>query len=345
MNTYRKHLLVSGSTIRQALERLDILAKDAIIFIIDNQQKLIGSLTDGDVRRGLLKGVKVTDKVDGIIQPSPKFLMEGEHNIDKIISYRKSNFRILPVIDNEGVVVKVINFRYLNSYLPVEAVIMAGGRGARLRPITDSIPKPMIQLGGKPIIEHNIDRLISYGIEKIYISVNYLKEKIMDCFGDGASKGIQIEYIEEDKPLGTAGALSLVEKFDKDVLLTNSDLFTSIDYEEFYVSFKKRNADLAVASIPYTVNIPYAILEGEQNNITNFKEKPSNTHYANAGIYLLNKNLINHIPQNEFYNTTDLMQYCIDSGRKIIHNPLIGYWIDIGKHEDLDKAQEIAKHI
>lgn len=202
----------------------------------------------------------------------------------------------------------------------------------------------MLQLGGKPIIEHTIDRLISYGIEKIYISVHYLKEQIIAFFGDGTSKGIQIQYIEEDEPLGTVGALSLVEDYKNDILLTNSDLFSNIDYEDFYLTFEKHKADMAIASLPYTVNIPYAILEEDKNKITSFKEKPSNTHYANAGIYLIKKELIRAIPKNEFYNTTDLMQYVIDSGKKIIHNPIVGYWIDIGKHEDLKRAQEILKH-
>jgi NDP-sugar pyrophosphorylase family protein len=223
---------------------------------------------------------------------------------------------------------------------------MAGGRGERLRPLTDKVPKPMLPLGDKPIIEHNIDRLILFGINHITISVNYLADQIVDYFGDGTAKGITIDYIQEKNPLGTIGCLSLMEDFESnDILLMNSDIFTSIDFEDFFIEFVDNHADMATASIPYTVDIPYAILGLEDNRIVSFREKPKNTHYANAGIYLLKHDLIHRIPKNQFFNTTDFMQSLIDSGFKLIHNPITGFWIDIGRHDDYEKAKEVIKHL
>src|SRR6187402_3154468 len=152
MRNFRDHLIFSGSTIKQALVQLDILAKDAILFVVDQQAVLIGSLTDGDVRRGLLRGVSIENPVDDIIQSNPRFIKKGDRDIQKVIDYREGNFRVLPVLDKENKVVNIINFRHIRSYLPIDAVIMAGGRGQRLQPLTDTIPKPLLKVGDKAIM-------------------------------------------------------------------------------------------------------------------------------------------------------------------------------------------------
>ena len=195
MRNFRDHLLFSGSTIKQALIQLDVLAKDAILFIIDQQEKLIGALTDGDVRRGLIKGISIDDTVNSIIQNNPKFIRRGERDINKVIEYREGNFRILPVIDKNDKVVNVINFREIRSYLPVDAVIMAGGRGQRLQPLTDATPKPLLKVGGKAIMEYNVDRLALYGIDDFWFSVKYLGKQIESHFGNGKQSNIHIDYV------------------------------------------------------------------------------------------------------------------------------------------------------
>jgi len=210
LNSYKKHLLIKGSTIRQALERLDLLAKDAILFIVDKDNHLIGSLTDGDVRRGLLKGFTIDNLVDEVIQPNPKFIRKAERNIKKVIEFREGNFRVIPILDKKNKVIKVINFREMKSYLPVDAVIMAGGRGERLRPLTDKIPKPLLQVGDKPILEHNLDRMKLFGIDDFWITLRYLGEKIEAYFIKGHKKSINIQYIYENEPLGTIGAISQI---------------------------------------------------------------------------------------------------------------------------------------
>ena len=346
MRNYKEHLLLTGSTIREALIKLQDLAKDAILFVVDDKDRLLGSLTDGDIRRGLIEGIEVVDKADTIIQSNPKFIRKGEKNIEKIIEYREGNYRILPVIDNEDRVVNVINFRLIRSYLPVDAVIMAGGKGTRLRPLTENTPKPLLKVGSKPIMEHNLDRLALYGIDDFWISVKYLGKMIEDFFGDGSRKSINLRYVWEDKPLGTIGAVSKIDDFSHDyVLLTNSDLLTNLDYEHFFLDFKKNNADLAVVTIPYQVNVPYAVLETSNGHVINFKEKPTYTYYSNGGIYLIKKSVLRYLPKEDFFNATDLMEKLIEEGKKVISYPLSGYWLDIGKHEDFEKAQRDLEQI
>tara|TARA_R110002051_G_scaffold159061_2_gene230428 strand:+ start:6849 stop:7895 length:1047 start_codon:yes stop_codon:yes gene_type:complete len=346
MRNFRDHLISSGETIKEALIKLDILAKDAILFVVDENDVLIGSLTDGDVRRGLLKRITIDDVVNNIIQPNPRFIRKGDRDISKVIEYREGNFRILPVLDKDSKVVNVINFRETRSYLPVDAVIMAGGRGTRLQPLTDTVPKPLLKVGNKAIMEHNVDRLALYGIDDFWFSVKYLGEQIEDYFGNGNEKNRNIDYVWEEIPLGTIGAVSKIKNFEHDyILLTNSDILTNLDYEHFFVDFLEQEADFSVVTIPYKVNVPYAVLETDERQITNFKEKPSYTYYSNGGIYLMKKAVLKYIPEEVFYNTTDLMEKLIEEKKKVISYPLSGYWLDVGKHEDFEKAQKDINQI
>lgn len=346
MRTFTRHLLKKGSTVKEALARLDILAKDAIIFIVNEENKLVGSLTDGDVRRGLLKGFGINDMVDNIIQSKPHFIRKGEHDLSKVIEYREHNFRIIPILDKDDHVVNVINFHDIKSYLPVDAVIMAGGRGERLRPLTDNTPKPLLNVGNKPILEHNLDRLALFGIDDFWISVNYLGEQIEKYFGNGNDRNVIIQYVHEDKPLGTIGAVSKIDNFEHDyILVVNSDLLTNIDYEHFFLDFLKQDADLCVVTIPYKVNVPYAVLETSNGHVVDFKEKPTYTYYSNGGIYLMKKSVLTYFPENTFYNTTDLMEQLIKERKKVISYPLSAYWLDIGNKEDYEKAQKDIQNI
>jgi dTDP-glucose pyrophosphorylase len=343
---YKKHLILSGSSIKSALFLLDDLGKDAILFVVDKDNKLIASLTDGDIRRGLLKGASIDEGIDSISQNKPKYLKKGDSDIQKVIGYRNDMLKIVPVLDELGRIVDIVNFGRDRSYLPLDAVIMAGGKGMRLRPLTENTPKPLLKVGDKPIIEHNIGRLSLYGIKTLFISVNYLGEQIEDYFKDGSDINLSIKYLYENMPLGTIGAVSQIEKFNhSNILITNSDLLTNIDYEDFFLDFIKQEADFSVVSIPYNVNVPYAVLETNENCVISFKEKPTFTYYSNGGIYLIKKDLLKSIPQNTMYNATDLMEKLIKEGAKVITYPLLGYWLDIGSHEEFKKAQIEYEHI
>jgi len=345
MKDFSKNLIKNSAGIIEAMQKLNEVPGNLTLFVINENQQMLGTLTDGDIRRGFIRGLTLQDAVSSF--KSEKFYaVQNGFSINDFKHARELGVRLLPVLDENKQITKVYDLKKRKSILPLECMIMAGGRGLRLRPLTDVTPKPMLLLAGKPIIEHNIDRLISFGIEKIYISVNYLGQQIVDYFGDGSSKGIRIEYIWEDKPLGTAGALSLVNNFGTNyILLMNSDLFTDVDFEDLYLNVLEHDASLGVATIPYTTKVPYGILTINQNQVTGLKEKPTYTNYANAGIYILNKNVIYRIPHNSFYNITDLMEQLIIESHSVIHNPIVGFWIDIGQHQDYLNAQEIVKHL
>jgi dTDP-glucose pyrophosphorylase len=340
MKIYNDHLILSGSKVNEALLKLNELTHGAILFVVDVDKKLIGALTDGDIRRGLLKGFTIDSIIDEIIQENPRYITKGESSLNKIIEFRGGDFRILPILDENHRVVNIINFKNIKSYLPLDAVIMAGGRGQRLQPLTNKTPKPLLKVGDKAIIEHNLDRLALFGIDDFWISVNYLGEQIQNHFGNGKDKNIKIDYVWENEPLGTIGAVAQITNFKHDyVLVTNSDLLTNIDYEQFFLEFIKQGADLAVLTIPYQVAIPYAVIETVKGEVKSFKEKPTYTYYSNGGIYLMKNEITNLIPHNKFYNATDLMEDLIQKNKKIISFPFSGYWLDVGTHEDFEKSQ------
>ncbi len=346
MRHYKEHLILKGTTVLKAMAQLNILARDAILFVVDEEDRLIGSLTDGDVRRGLLKEHSVHDKVEAIIQPNPRYIEKGNYRLEQIIEFREGHFKIIPVLDTERKVVNIINLGEHLSYLPLDAVVMAGGRGSRLKPMTDTTPKPLLKVGNKAIIEHNLDRLKRFGIDDFWISVRYLGEQIEEKLGDGKDQNISIDYVWEDKPLGTIGAVSKIGNFGHNyVLVTNSDILTTLDYEDFFLDFINRDADMSVATIPYDVDIPYAVMETDNNQVISFKEKPTYTYYSNGGIYLIKREVLERIPHDEFFNSTDLMEALLNDGGKLVSYPMRSYWLDIGKPNDFTKAQEDIKHL
>ena len=328
----------------QCLNELRNLSR-LILFVVDDNEKVIGSVTDGDIRRSIIAEQNLEKTLGEIANPDFKRLYQKD-TYQSFEKYRKSDIKILPILNQEGKMVDLIDLEYTKAQLPLEAVIMAGGRGKRLSPLTDTIPKPMLRLGDKPIIEHNIDRLISFGIKKIYISVKYLGEQIVNYLGDGSQKGISIEYVWEDEPLGTAGALALINNLSTEhILLMNSDLFTNVNFESLYLKLINENADMAVASTEYKVDIPYAVFETQEGRVTNFKEKPSFIYHSNAGIYILKRSLIATIEKGKYCDITDVMERLVAEGGKLVYDPIIGYWIDIGKTVDYEHAQEFIKHL
>jgi dTDP-glucose pyrophosphorylase len=347
MDTFKRHIIDQSSNVRTALTLLDKLAADAILFVVDDDHKLVGSLTDGDLRRGFIAGLGLDDNILKFIQKEPVFIRDNEYSLQLLESLKKRNLKIIPILDEEGIILDVLNFRTHSTLIPANALLMAGGVGKRLRPLTDHMPKPLLKVGEKPIIEHNIDRLINVGIKKITLSINYLGEQLEAYFGDGSSKGIQIDYVREEKPMGTIGSILLVNNFEyDDIIVMNSDLLTNIDFADFYKTYKNSGSDMAIATTSYIVDVPYAVLETtEGNKIKSLKEKPRYTYYSNAGIYILHKKLLSMIPQNSFFDITDLIDKLIEMDYNIVSYPINGYWLDIGKHDDYQKAQEDIHHL
>lgn len=343
---FKRHIVPKGFSIKAVLAQLNELAADAILFVVDDNGQLLGSLTDGDLRRGFIKGLSFETPLLEFIQPTPIFIYENDHSVEDLESFRQKDLKIIPVLNKEHQVVGILNLRVQFSLLPVDAVIMAGGRGERLMPLTVNCPKPLLKIGGKPIIELSIDRLITYGVKKIIISIGYLGDQIKSYFGNGESKEICIQYVEEHKPLGTFGALGLIDNFENEnILLLNSDILTNINFWDFYKTYIEAGVDLMVASVPYEVKVPYAILNVKNGDVHSFIEKPTYSYYSNGGIYLFKKSLLKLLQRGEFFNATDFMELLIQKNKRIGHYPILGYWLDIGKHEDFEKAQKDIRHI
>lgn len=342
-----RHIILNSFTILDALNRINNIHEGPLVlFVVDSENKVIGSLTDGDIRRALIKGISVTETVEKAVHRNFNFLRKNiNDDVKNIHIQRELKMKLVPVLDENNQIYEIINLEKYKTLLPVDAVLMAGGKGERLRPLTEKTPKPLIKVGEKCIIDYNIDSLISYGIKNIFVTVNYLGEQLEEHFKEKRD-GIKINTVKEPKYLGTIGSIKFVESFYNDtILVMNSDLFTNIDYEDFYLHFKEHDADMSVAAVPYIVKVPYGVFNLEGRNIKGVTEKPTISYYANAGIYLIKKELLKLIPENKFYNATDFMSSLINNNYKVIRYPISGYWIDIGQHDELERAKEIVKHI
>lgn len=346
MNDISKYLIDKNATVREALIALNGLSNDALtLFVVDNQDGMVGTLTDGDIRRKLIEGISLSESVSKTMNTDFSFISVNEaDSVVKIRQLKEKGITLVPLLNKENHILKIFNLKKYKSILPIDAVLMAGGKGMRLRPLTENTPKPLLPVGDKVIIDYNIDNLIKYGIDNINITVNYLAAQIKDHFASPV-KGTLINCIEEPSFLGTIGSVKFVSKFYHDtILVMNSDLFTDIDLEEFYIHYKKNNADMSAVAIPYTVNVPYGIFELKERTVKGVVEKPTYNYYANAGIYLIKRELLNLIPEGQFYNATDFMLLLIEKGFSVIRFPHNGIWIDIGKHEDYNRVKEIVKH-
>jgi NDP-sugar pyrophosphorylase family protein len=281
------------------------------------------------------------------MEPRFKFLTAQGVTHQAIDEFKKNGIFFVPVLDEQNGLVEILNLHEYKALLPVDTVIMAGGKGQRLMPLTKNTPKPLLKVGDKPIIEHTIDRLSQFGIRNLHISINYLGDQLVSHFGDGNKKNLNIQYVREKEPLGTIGSVKLIDGFENDIILVmNSDILTTIDFYEFYEAFVKEDADMAIAATTYQVDIPYAVLEvNEANVLQSLKEKPRYTYYSNAGIYFMKKSVIDYIPKDTFYDVTDLITFLVSNNKKVISFPLMGYWLDIGKHEDYKKAQQDINHL
>lgn len=343
----KRYIIQSSATILDALKAMDGTSHDSqTLFVVDETERMVGTLTDGDIRRGLIGGALLSMPVGEIMHTCFKFIREGQYDAKLLKEYREKQIFFIPVLDTEDHIVKVCNLIKYRNFLPVDAVLMAGGKGERLRPLTEKTPKPLLPVGDKAIIDHNIDRLISFGIKHISVTVNYLGEQLEDHFRE-PRKEVRIQTVREPKFLGTIGSIKFVPEFYNDaVLVMNSDLFTDINYEDFYLHFKEHDADMSVAAIPYSVSIPYGILNiEEKRNIKGMVEKPTYDYYANAGIYLIKKSALDFIPKDAFFNATDLIRTLIEKKRKVIRFPLNGTWIDIGNPQEYRRANELVKHL
>lgn len=343
----KDHFVSKNITLIEALAKINTLNPEPLVlFVMDEKNRMVGTLTDGDSRRALIAGTSVNEKVEKIMHKNFNYMkVEDIDDVEEIKRQRESKMRLVPVLDKENRIVEIINLESFKTRLPIDAVLMAGGKGERLRPLTEKTPKPLLPVGDKAIIDHNIDRLINHGVTHISVTVNYLKEQLEEHFKE-PHNGIQVNTVREPKFLGTIGSIRFVPVFFNDtVLVMNSDLFTNINYEDFYLHFKEHNADMSVAAVPYDVDIPLGILNLQGRNVIGLTEKPHFGYYANAGIYLIKKSALELIPEDRMFHSTDLVEALIAAGRNVIRFPLNGTWIDIGTPQDYRRANDMVKHM
>ena len=265
---FQRYILPVSATIKDALVALDRNSDDVLtLFVVTKEGKMLGTLTDGDVRRGLILGKQLSENAYDIMNTSFRFISDGKKEVSLIKEYKEKGIKLLPYLDKNGILKKVYDLNKFSSILPIDAVIMAGGKGERLRPMTLSTPKPLLKVGDKCIIDYNVDALINYGLENISVTTNYLGEQIEEHYKE-IRQNILVKCVREPKFLGTMGSVKFVDSFVNDtVLVMNSDLFTNIDYEDFYLHFLQNDADMSVAAVPYSVNIPYGIFDLAESSI------------------------------------------------------------------------------
>ncbi|MGM9821355.1 MAG: sugar phosphate nucleotidyltransferase [Muribaculaceae bacterium] len=340
-----QHIIKSDATIREALTQLNGLSGGVMtLVVIDSEDRVDGTVTDGDIRRGLIAGRSLDDGVNTVMHRSFKSLKPGD-GPREIAAARCRGIKLLPELDAAGRLVGLFDFTRCENRLPLQALLMAGGKGERLRPLTLTTPKPLLEVGGRPIIDYNVAKLARAGISDVTVSVRYLADRIRSHFAE-PSYGINVKIIEEDAPLGTLGAASLIEHAaGGDTLVMNSDLLTDISLEEMFLRHSEQGADITVAAIPYTVSVPYAILatDDETNCVRALEEKPTYSYFANAGIYIFSNRLLDTLGRGERCDAPDLIERCIADGGKVIYHPIAGTWIDIGTPSDYRHANELMR--
>ncbi|MBN1517175.1 nucleotidyltransferase family protein [Candidatus Sumerlaeota bacterium] len=350
MNSIDQVTLSKTASIQDAIQVID-QNRMGIALIIDENGKLVGTITDGDIRRALLKKISLDEPAMRLLPEKPERYrtpltahQDASHG-DLINLMHEKVVRQIPLLDDDGRVVDLVSMDDLmpDQALPMQAVVMAGGFGKRLQPLTDETPKPMLHVGEKPIMEHIINQLRESGIEKVNVTTHFQPEKIIDHFGNGEKFGVEIDYVSEDSPLGTAGALSLMEKPDAPLLVINGDILTRVDFRALRKFHHKQKADLTVGVRQYDLQIPYGVVQTQGSQVVDLKEKPSYTFFVNAGIYLLEPSTHAYIPQNKQFDMTDLILALLADNRKVASFPIIEYWLDIGKPDDYKRAQEIMK--
>jgi dTDP-glucose pyrophosphorylase len=334
--------LTIDATIKESLQIIDGGAMQ-IALIVDENDKLLGTLTDGDIRRGLLKGLDLNSSIESIIFTTPTIakISDTKEEILKLALSKK--LHQIPIVDNDG---KILGIQEIEELIKPKdktnkVVLMVGGLGTRLRPLTEHTPKPMLKVGNKPILQTIVEKFAEYGYTNIVMCVNYKSHIIQDYFGDGREFGVNIEYILEEQRMGTAGALSLLkEKPTEPFFVMNGDLLTNVNFEHLHNYHLGYNSLATMCVREYDFQVPYGVVNIKDGKILTIEEKPTHKFFVSAGIYMLSPEVLEHIPQNQFYDMPTLFEKIISENRNAISFPLREYWLDIGRIEEYKKANE-----
>lgn len=338
-----RHAISTRANVREALKTINALSGESMtLFVIAGSGQLVGTVTDGDIRRALIAGADLSDPVERVMHTSFLSLTPGDDWCLSIAKGRKRRIDLLPVVV-DGYIVDIVDINKLKTSLPIDAVLMAGGKGERLRPMTLEMPKPLLPVGKKAIIDYNVDELESCGVNNIFVTINYLGHKIEEHFLHRHGRA-RITCVREPKRLGTMGSLALVEGLEKDdLLLMNSDILTTLNFEKFYLHHKKSGAAMTVAAVPYTVSVPFAIMQMDGKRVKGLEEKPTYNYFANGGVYLMKRDLLCRIEKGEYLDAPDFITSLIADGGDVECFPIEGTWIDIGSPDDYRYANDLMK--
>ncbi|MGA8151689.1 MAG: nucleotidyltransferase family protein [Terriglobales bacterium] len=337
-----ENVIISPTTsIAEAIAFLDKAGTGALL-LCKNGKTLCGLLTDGDIRRAILQGKSMDAPCFTIASQTPVIARRSIANAEALHLMNQHDINHLPVLDGENCVVGFLLRKDLvaDVQLDLSAVIMAGGYGKRLLPLTESVPKPMLPVGDRPLLELTIQQLRRSGIRDVNLTTHYLPESIVNHFGDGKGFGVRLNYLKEDNPMGTAGGLKQMKRPDSTFLVINGDILTGVPFHEMLVYHRKHGAALTVGVRKYEMQVPFGVVECEDVRITKLEEKPSLSFFINAGTYLLEPSACDYIPEGRPFDMTDLMQKLLEAGQPVVGFPIMEYWLDVGRHEDYLKAQE-----
>ncbi|TRW92999.1 nucleotidyltransferase family protein [Candidatus Methylobacter oryzae] len=345
---WREALIKPDTTLQEAIYVIDKAALQ-IALVIDELEGLAGVVTDGDIRRALIKGLPLDHSVAEVMNAKPKVASVNDSKT-KLIAMMEANSLIhLPVLDVDGKVVRLETLQglYKQPQFRNPVFLMAGGFGTRLRPLTDNCPKPLLEIGGKPILETTLENFVSSGFRDFYIAVHYLADQIKDYFGDGQRWGIRIRYIEERQPLGTAGALGLLpdDVSDLPMIVMNGDILTQIDFARLLAYHNEHQGIATLCVRRYEYQIPYGVVTIDAQRVTGIVEKPVHSCFSNAGVYVLNQSLVKTIAKQQQVDMPELLNQQIRAGELVSMFPVHEYWLDIGRESDFLRAQgEFSKY-
>lgn len=344
---WKESVILPTASVKDVMQVMDKSALQ-IAFVVDKENRLLGAVTDGDVRRSLLRGGGLSALVEGIMNCHPVAARQGTEKAALLRLMQLKVIRQIPLVDEENHLVGMAQMEDL--LYPARrdniVVLMAGGLGTRLRPLTDKVPKPLLKVGAKPILETILESFLDAGFYRFYFAVNYKSQMIEDYFGDGSRFGAEIEYLHENKRMGTAGALYFLPNLPKEpILVMNGDLLTKVDFGEFLDYHIGQDAAATMAVREYSYQVPYGVIDFDGERIEGIREKPSYSFFVNAGIYVLSPEAVARVDKEEFFDMPQLFEALISDGKKTTVFPVREYWLDIGRMDDFTRAQEEYRNI
>jgi len=333
-------VVAPGASLREVLESITKNSRQAAV-VVDGDGRLAGLVTDGDLRRAILRGVSLASPVADVMNRTPVVAPASTTRGEALALLRRRLIRHLPLVDTDGRLADLVLLDDLLEPrpLPNRAVLMAGGAGQRLRPLTESVPKPLLRVGDKPLLEIMVERLRDAGVREFCITVHHKSEMIEEHFGDGGRFGVRIRYVRETTPLGTAGALTLLEEIPTEpFFLVNGDILTKCDFRSLLEFHQRSGADMTLGTVHHAGELPYGIIEVEGDRLVRMVEKPRLEFLINSGIYVVEPRAIAHIPRERYFDATELIAALAAAGRPVAAFPITDYWLDVGRHDDFHKA-------